>query len=374
MINKYGITGILLFLLTIFAVNISFGQSDLGKIKTICLDAGHGGKDPGAVGSKAYEKNIVLAVTLKLGKLIEDTYPDIKVIYIRNKDVFVELRERTRIANSNKADLFISIHANGLDIKKKPSNKYVKGIETYVLGSNNSAHNLQVAMKENSVIHYEEDYSVKYEGFDPSRAESYIMFNMLRNLHLEKSVTLASAIQERLIAIPQCVDREVRQGPLWVLKDVAMPATLVEIGYISNPDDERFMMSVAGQDKIAKSIFKGFQDYKAKVEKNVVIATKPETDKADNRKENGTNFDRPVYAVQVASASAKIKDCAKLCNGEKVSELSSGERYRYYVVPSEDLNQVKNNLTRIKSKVKDCFIIAIYKGKVISVAEARKLE
>ena len=230
-----------IFLLMGF-VHPSAGQADLGKIKCICIDAGHGGKDPGAIGSKGYEKNVVLAVALKVGKLIENAYPDIKVIYIRKKDVFVELRDRTRIANDNKADLFISIHANSLDVKSRPSNRNIKGAETFVLGTNSSEHNLKVAMKENSVIHYEDDYSVKYAGFDPSRAESYILFNMIRNLHLENSVNLASMIQEELVSTAKMADREVRQSPLWVLKDVAMPSTLVEIGYITNAEDERRMI------------------------------------------------------------------------------------------------------------------------------------
>ena len=182
---RCGITGILMILLIMGSLHPAAAQNDLGKIKCICIDAGHGGKDPGAIGAKCYEKNVVLSVALKLGKLIESNYPDLKVIYIRKKDVFVELRDRTRIANDNKADLFISIHANSLDVKSKPSNKYVKGAETFVLGTNSSEHNLKVAMKENSVIHYEDDYSVNYAGFDPSKAESYILFNMIRNLHLE---------------------------------------------------------------------------------------------------------------------------------------------------------------------------------------------
>lgn len=381
MIIKYGITGSLLFLLTLFSVNVSVGQSDLGKIKCICIDAGHGGKDPGAIGTKAYEKNIVLSLALKLGKMIKSEYPEIKVVYIRDKDVFVELRERTRIANSSKADLFISIHANALDIKKKPQNKYVKGMETYVLGSNNSNHNLQVAMKENSVIHYEDDYSVKYEGFDPSRAESYIMFNMLRNLHLEKSITLASMIQTELVKNTQHIDRDVRQAPLWVLKDVAMPAALVEVGYITNLEDERFMMSASGQDKIAKSIFKGFQDYKSKVEKNVALPPKPEVAAKEIKAEentgnmdSGIDFDGPVYAIQIASATAKVANPSTLCEGEKVCELSSGGRYRYYVAQSNKFEIVKKDLNKIKNKVKDCFVIAIYKGDIIPVAEARKME
>ena len=381
MINRYGITGILMMFLVFGSMHISVGQSDIGRIKCVCIDAGHGGKDPGAMGSKAKEKNVVLAVALKLGKLIETAYPDMKVVYIRNKDVFVELRDRTRIANKNKADLFISIHTNALDVKKKPSNKYIKGVETFVLGTNSSTHNLKVAMQENSVIHYEDDYSAKYAGFDPSRAESYILFNMIRNLHLENSVNLATMIQSELVKTTKQVNREVRQAPLWVLKDVAMPAALVEIGYITNPDDERFMMSNAGQDKIARSIFKGFQNYKNKLEAKTVGSWKIQNGKVDNNKTiaseagvgKGTS-ERPFYAIQVASSVGRIKNCASICKNIKVSELHSNGRYRYYVKASESLDVVKKSLGEVKKFVKDCFVIAIYNNEIISVAEARKLE
>ncbi len=381
MINRYGITGILMMFLVFGSMHISVGQSDIGRIKCVCIDAGHGGKDPGAMGSKAKEKNVVLAVALKLGKLIETAYPDMKVVYIRNKDVFVELRDRTRIANKNKADLFISIHANALDVKKKPSNKYIKGVETFVLGTNSSTHNLKVAMQENSVIHYEDDYSAKYAGFDPSRAESYILFNMIRNLHLENSVNLATMIQSELVKTTKQVNREVRQAPLWVLKDVAMPAALVEIGYITNPDDERFMMSNAGQDKIARSIFKGFQNYKNKLEAKTVGSWKIQNDKVDNNKTiasevgvgKGTS-ERPFYAIQVASSVGRIKNSANICKNMEVIELHSNGRYRYYVKASESLDVVKKSLGEVKKFVKDCFVIAIYNNEIISVAEARKLE
>lgn len=363
-----------IFLLMGF-VHPSAGQADLGKIKCICIDAGHGGKDPGAIGSKGYEKNVVLAVALKVGKLIENAYPDIKVIYIRKKDVFVELRDRTRIANDNKADLFISIHANSLDVKSRPSNRNIKGAETFVLGTNSSEHNLKVAMKENSVIHYEDDYSVKYAGFDPSRAESYILFNMIRNLHLENSVNLASMIQEELVSTAKMADREVRQSPLWVLKDVAMPSTLVEIGYITNAEDERRMTSASGQDQIAKAIFRGFQKYKNKVEQNIVAPIGVGTPAGSPPSSSATTgSQRPVYAIQVASAVTPEQNSARLCKGEKVNELHTGGRYRYYVCPSENLEEVKARLGKIRNIVKDCFVIAIYKGNIISVAEARKIE
>ncbi|MDE5610752.1 MAG: N-acetylmuramoyl-L-alanine amidase [Odoribacter sp.] len=378
MIIKYGLSGMVLFLLMVFSVDVSVGQQDLGKIKRICIDAGHGGKDPGAVGAKAYEKNIVLSVALKLGKQIEKAYPDIKVVYIRKTDVFVELTERTRIAKSQKADLFISIHANSLDVKKNPKGKVVRGVETYVLGANNSEHNLQVAMKENSVIHYEDNYSMKYEGFDPSRAESYILFSMLRNVHQDKSMILASMIQDNLVKTTSVTDRGVCQGPLWVLKDVAMPAVLVEVGYISNPDEERFMASESGQTKIVNGIFKGFQAYKERVEKKVALNienTMPERhDDAEQSKAEEVAGDSLVYAVQVASGPNPVQETSELCPGYKVNELKCDDRYRYYVAPSADYGEVRGKMSKVKSQVKDCFIIAIYKGRLISVSEARKLE
>ena len=365
MINKCGKLVFFCMILSYLSVNLAIGQQDIGKIKCVCIDAGHGGKDPGALGAKSREKNIVLAIALKLGKQIEKSYPDIKVVYVREKDEFVDLKERTRIANKSQADLFISIHANSLDIKRVPKNKSIKGIETFVLGTNNSEHNLQVAMLENAVIHYEDDYSLKYQGFDPSRAESYIMFSMLRNLHLDKSLILAAMIQEEVIASTQRVDREVRQGPFWVLKDVAMPAVLVEVGYMSNAEDERFLMSETGRAKIVNGIFKGFQTYKEKVEKKIAI-----NQNALETKENTKPL--PVFAIQVASAVKPIKNTTSICDGYQVRELNTGGRYRYYVAESSNLDVVKNQLKSIREKVNDCFIIAIYEGQLISVAEAKK--
>lgn len=412
MIIRYGVAVISMFIFILFSIHKAEGQNDSGGLKCVFLDAGHGGRDPGAVGAKTYEKRIVLPIVLKLGKMIKENYPDVKVVYSREKDVQVDLKVRTKMANACKADLFISVHANAVD------NKSVSGLETYILGTNDSEHNLQVAMKENSVIRYEDNYDKEYAGFDPSRAESYIMFNFLRNMHLDQSLDVAAMIQKNLVKITQRKDREVRQGPLWVLKDVAMPSTLVEVGYISNPAEESFMMSAAGQDKIVRAIFKGFQEYKTKVDKiakekqtifvkeegkvtqekaSVPVsqpAKKPEKkpEQANVKKpeqqqakpvrldkpqqaeiENNAVGNRPFYAIQVASASAKIQHPSRLCTGERVCELYYGGRYRYYVVQSESYDEVKNKLQKIKNKVRDCFIIAVHKGKIISVAEARKL-
>lgn len=371
MIKRYGvaIVGILLFIL--FSIDEADGQgNDVGKIKCICIDAGHGGKDPGAIGGKTYEKHIVLKVVLKLGETIKKTYPDIKVIYTRDRDVFVDLKDRTKLANDSKADLFMSIHANSV------TNKGVKGIETFVLGSNSSAQNLQVAMKENAVIRYEDDYSVKYDGFDPSKAESYIIFNLIQNMHLEKSLSIASCVQNELIKKTQRVDREVRQAPLWVLKDASMPSILIELGFISNPDEENFMMSAGGQEKLVTSIFRGFQDYKAKVEKNSILLHKDAPVKQAVEKDSDETIveQKLFYAVQIASAKDKITDKASFGIEEEVKMLLTDGRYRYYVGYTDNYREAKDALARVKKTIRDCFIIAVHRGNLISLNEARALE
>lgn len=375
MIIRYGVAGILLFILTLLSVNISLGQTDVGKLKCICIDAGHGGKDPGAIGVKTYEKHIVLEIALKLGELIKKEYPDIKVVFTRDKDVFIDLDKRGRIANENKADLFVSVHINSNVATS------ARGLETYVLGLHRSRENMQVAMKENSVIKYEKDYTVKYAGFDPNRAESYIIFSLMQNLYLEKSLRLAGFVQEEMVEQTRRIDRGVRQAGYLVLKDAAMPAILVEAGFISNPEEERYLSTQTGQNKIAASIFNAIGKYKINVEKNNNLLHKSAEEIVEKEPEEarpmvaeGEIEDGLFYAIQVASAGARVKDTSGLCKGEAVCELSSEGRYRYYVAQSEDWNEVRRNLQKIKDKVRDCFIIAVHKGKMISVAEARKLE
>ena len=375
MIIKCGFAEILLIMFTIFTVGTSVGQTEVNKLKCICIDAGHGGSDPGACGLQSREKDIVLKLALKVGKLIEQAYPEIKVVYTRKTDVLIDLSQRGQIANNHHADLFISIHINSNELRSP------HGLETYVLGLHRTKENLAVAMKENSVIKYEEDYSTKYAGFDPSRPESYIMFSLMQNLYLEKSLELAALVQEEMVAATKRSDRGVRQAGYIVLVKAAMPAILIEAGFISNPEEERYLLTQTGQNKIATAIFKAIQKYKMKVEKqeNIILVEK-------KREKNTTPEQAPVkmpeprstaslqYAVQVAPSTAKVKDVSRLCPGEKVGVLVSGGRYRYYVRPGAELEEVKKSFSKIKNKVKDCFIIGIYDGKAISVAEAKKLE
>lgn len=376
MIFRYGIAGVLLFWGMLSFKGVSYAQESYGKIKCICIDAGHGGKDPGCVGKMSYEKNIVLKVALKVGKLIREKHPDVKVVYTRDKDVFIELGERGKIANKHKADLFISLHVNSIS-----NNKNVSGIETYVLGLHKTEANLKVAMKENEVIKYEDDYSVKYSGFDPSRAESYIIFSMMQNLYLGNSLRIAGLVQDELINATHNTDRSVRQAGYLVLKDVAMPAILIELGFISNPEEERFLNTADGQNKIARSVAKAFTVYKEEVERNSAVlvdhsgdTVKEKAEEVEKKEEEPENVKGLFYAVQIASASSKIKDTRELGYSFPVSELKTADRYRYYTGKADSYEEVSRNLEKIRKKVKDCFLIAVYNGKLIKIGEAKTLE
>ncbi len=228
---------------------------------TVVLDAGHGGQDAGAVGSFSKEKNINLRYTLAVGDLIKKNHPDVKVIYTRNKDVFVNLNERARIANKAKADLFISIHTNA------SKNKSANGMETFTLGVSRSKENMEVAMLENSVILLEDDYEKKYEGFDPNSTDSYIMFEFMKDQYMDRSITCADLIQQKMIKASQRNDRGVRQAGFLVLRATSMPSVLIELGFISNKEEEKYLNDTNNQNKICNAIYQAFADYKHDIDK-----------------------------------------------------------------------------------------------------------
>lgn len=224
---------------------------------TLVIDPGHGGRDAGAIGRISKEKNINLAVALELGRLIEKNCPDVKVIYTRKTDTFVELNERANIANKAKADLFISIHTNSTAAKIGP-----QGTETYTLGMHRAADNLEVAKRENGVIVLEKNYEERYEGFDPKSSESYIIFELMQDMNMEKSVDLARNIQQNFKSTAQRKDKGVHQAGFLVLRATSMPSALVELGFINNPSEEKYLQSKAGCAAMAKSIYNGFIKYK----------------------------------------------------------------------------------------------------------------
>ena len=223
----------------------------------LVIDAGHGGHDPGAIGKRAKEKDINLNVALKLGKLVQQNCKDVKVVYTRQKDVFVTLNRRAEIANNAKADLFISVHTNSV-----AGNSTAMGASTWTLGLAKSDANLDVAKRENSVILYEDDYKTSYAGFDPNSAESYIIFEFMQDNYMSQSVHLASLVQDEFKTTAKRRDHGVHQAGFLVLKASAMPSILVELGFISTPAEEQFLASEAGANTMANAIFRAFQTYK----------------------------------------------------------------------------------------------------------------
>lgn len=224
---------------------------------TVVIDAGHGGKDAGAICKIVKEKDINLAVALELGRLITANHPDVKVIYTRKTDVFVPLDERANIANRSKADLFISIHTNATPSKIGP-----RGAETYTLGMHRATENLAVAKRENSVITLESDYEKRYEGFDPRSSESYIIFEFMQDKHMEQSVDLARQVQKQFRTHAGRQDRGVHQAGFLVLRATSMPSVLVELGYINNPTEAEYLKSTNGRNTMARSIYNAFVAYR----------------------------------------------------------------------------------------------------------------
>ncbi len=243
-------------------------------VRTVVIDAGHGGKDPGNLGTKRYktqEKDISLAVALLVGKYIEENLRDVTVIYTRKTDVFVELEKRAQIANDAKADLFISIHCDAF------SKSSVSGATSIVMGLNHADDNLRVALRENSVIELEDNYEERYEGFDPNDPSSYIAFTLYQSEFLEQSVSMAQKVQNQFRDRVHRKDRGVKQQPLMVTKMAIMPAVLIELGFLTNPKEEDYLNSSEGQAFMASAIYRAFKEYKQERDQfQVKVSTKPE--------------------------------------------------------------------------------------------------
>lgn len=230
------------------------------RMKKIVLDAGHGGSDPGNIGSKVREKDINLAVTLLVGKYIKENMPDVEVIYTRDDDSFPTLKQRPNIANVNKADLFVSIHSNSA------TNKSAYGTETFVMGTKYFEANFDIVKKENSVIFLEENYEEEYEGFDPTSPESYMMFNLTQKAFIGNSISLADQIESQFRDRVGRKSRGVKQGPFYVLWTPSMPSVLVELGFLSNSEEEKFLMSQEGKEYMALAIYRSIKTYKEEIE------------------------------------------------------------------------------------------------------------
>ena len=318
----------------------------------VVLDAGHGGRDPGALGRKTREKDITLAITLKTGKYIEELIEGVEVIYTRDKDEFIELYKRAEIANKAKADVFISIHCNGYRDAR------IRGSETFVMGIHKDQGNLEVAMKENSVITLEEDYTTRYQGYDPNSSESFIIFSLMQNIYLEQSLNFANYIQDQFRNRVGLNDRGVKQAGLLVLWQTTMPSVLVEAGFITNNQDEKFLMSKQGQDYIASAIFRAFRDYKESIDQKSDFSTDAEVDKT-------------WFMVQLATSSTKHDELPGEFNdiGE-VSEIVSGNYYKYAVGKFSSYSKAAERRKELQERFPDAFVIAVRNMKIIPLQEA----
>lgn len=324
----------------------------------VVIDAGHGGTDPGALGKKYKEKDINLGVALKLGNLIEKNCSNTKVVYTRNKDVFVPLIDRAKIANKAGADLFISIHANSLDYKNK-ARTTTRGASTYTLGLSSSSANLDVAKRENSVILLEEDFSTKYEGFDPKSSESYIIFEFLQDKHMEQSVNFASAIQKEFVQRANRVDRGVKQAGLLVLKATSMPAVLIELDFICNPTEEQFMGSTAGQNKLADSIYRAFVSYKADYDRK----QQAQLVEHGSVVRNTPTAVETTYRIQIIASPKKIATNSKEFKGlSPINYYQENGLYKYTYLDNPNLQTVKGELKSVQKKFKGAFIVTFKDG------------
>lgn len=401
-----------LFLPVILILSLLFASFSVGnkapkyQIRTIVIDAGHGGHDSGCLGSSSQEKHIALAVSLKLGELIEKYFPDVKVVFTRKTDVFIELHERAAIANRNKADLFICIHCNS-----GPPAAF--GAETYVMGLHKSTDNLAVAKRENSSILLEKDYKTNYDGFDPNSPEANIIFSLYQNTFMNQSLQFAAQVQKQFETKAGRFNRGVKQAGFLVLFRTAMPSVLIELGFLTNRTDEKFLASEKGQETMANSILQAFQNYKAETERRAGggyideqkpepanrteasaikgASTPPKTespplssdsqiDSTQNRvpppTESSVIEGRVFYTIQVGAIAnsdaghdvrfGKIPEIRKLIGDDGMT--------RFYSGVFDNMDDTRVALNGLKEKgFKDAFICAFSGAKRISVTEASQL-
>ena len=342
-------------------------------LTTLVIDPGHGGKDPGTVSrdGKFYEKTFTLDISRKLAEKIKAECPDVKVILTRDKDKTVALNDRAVIANKAGADLFMSIHINGID-RSGPS-----GFSVHVLGQSSIkdrdlfAYNMDICKRENSVILLEDDYSTTYQGYDPTDPESFIFLQLMQNSHLEQSLSFAQIISESLQGGPIIANRGVWQDPFLVLWKTAMPAVLVELGFISNSTDLTALRSEENRDKLAARLCTAFKRYKEAYDRSVALDVNTETaappvaekavaeEKPAAQPAASGNVPEVRYGVQIFAGSKLLDSNDKALMGYTPVVIPAGWMYKYIVAVSDDLEVAKNNLSTIRKKYPDAFVVKI---------------
>lgn len=389
-----------MLVVTAFAANKRF---------TLVIDPGHGGHDAGARGAISMEKNINLTVALRFGKYVEQNMPEVRVIYTRKQDVFIPLHERANIANRANADLFISVHTNAL-----PAGKVARGFETYTLGMHRAKDNLDVAMRENSVISMEKGFEQTYEGFDPKSSESYIIFEFIQGKNMERSVDLARMIQRSVCDSGCRPDKGVHQAGFLVLRETSMPSCLIELGFITTPDEERLLNDNAKVDDIAKGIYEAFAKYKNKYDRTVSVpyraanrqeSTLPKIvpdsykEEAENRRvkkqepvrrtrasktddsdrkadtvasqSRNAPKDAPVFKLQIFVGNRNLRKGDALFKGEtEFDSFQEGNLVKYTLGASTNYNEIYRLRKEKMEKFPEAFIIAFKNGKKYDVNQA----
>lgn len=388
----------LLLVLNVFSASNRF---------TLVIDAGHGGHDAGALGTMSKEKDINLSVALAFGKYVERNQPDVKVVYTRKTDVFIPLKERANIANRAGADLFISVHTNAL-----PAGKIARGFETYTLGMHRAKDNLDVAMRENSVISMEKGYQQTYQGFDPRSSESYIIFEFIQGKNMERSVELARLIQRSVCAGANRPNKGVHQAGFLVLRETSMPGCLIELGFITTPDEEALLNTASRVDDIARSIYQAFAQYKDKYDKGVSVPYRPTGDDATDVpsivpseykeekasvvaksttraavrtapaskvKEKATSVvkqprqvqDKPVFKVQILTSSRVLRAGDSHFKGEtEIDSYQENGMVKYTIGASTNYNEIYRLRKSLLEKFPEAFIIAFKNGEKYDVSQA----
>ena len=390
----------------IWALMCMFVMTSLAANKrfTLVIDPGHGGHDAGALGAISKEKNINLAVALRFGKYVEQNLPEVRVIYTRKTDVFIPLNERANIANRANADLFISVHTNAL-----PAGKVARGFETYTLGMHRAKDNLDVAMRENSVISMEKDYQQRYQGFDPRSSESYIIFEFIQGKNMERSVDLARMIQRGVCDGANRPDKGVHQAGFLVLRETSMPGCLIELGFITTPDEERLLNNDSRVDDIARGIYEAFAKYKNKYDRSVSVpyrakdseevnipkivpdqepapktrvvtrgkqpkreeATPEQPKRVEKKVKKAEVADAPVFKLQIFVGSRKLRKGDAHFKGETdYDSFQEGNLVKYTLGASTNYNEIYRLRKEKLDKFPEAFIIAFKNGQKYDVNQA----
>lgn len=350
--------------------SISATAQEPYKIRRVVLDPGHGGKDPGCSGHHSREKEIALSIALDLGKKINETFPDVKVIYTRQTDVFIPLNERAAIANRNKADLFISIHCNYISVRNRAT-----GSETYVLGLHRAEDNLDVAKRENASILLEDNYEKTYEGFDPYSPEGHIILTMFQHAHLEQSIMFATYVEDSFKALSRLPSRGVKQAGFLVLRETTMPSVLIETGFLSTDTDENYLMKKENQQEMASTILKAFTKYKKEVEDShaptasVIAPEKPKVtapsttpDKPVSQPKSGLEV---AYRIQIAASSSSTVD-SRYSSIDDLEVIKEGEMYKFLVGYFSSADAARPRLSALKADgFEGAFIVAYKDGQRI---------